>query len=280
METKYQKVKDFELNLNIRSYKYFSKQFALLDEMMELYLEPLDKIISGCHNEEAKSPAIVLISRIFNDFECSRLLLQNGQPEQAAMPMRDALEGMMLIKLFCNDYKLALRWMKDLKEYRISHVKKRLDELKVDCPEYALYGTLSTLTHANLLSVASRVTETTLTNNSVLRTYHFGGINNPSWIGLVLNNLLIYLLLILLSVHPLLYLPNMSDFNEWWNRVNGLLPKLQEFLGDALQFEEFDKTGGGDTERARVFKRLKLAKVQAILYDGDMIAADKGFPDA
>ena len=83
METKYQKVKNFEYNLHIHSYNRFSREVALFDEMMELYLEPLDEIGRAWHGKDEKSPEIVLLARMFNDFESSRLLLINGQPEQA-----------------------------------------------------------------------------------------------------------------------------------------------------------------------------------------------------
>jgi len=279
METKYDKVKNFEGSLHLRSCKHFSKQLALFDEWMELYLEPLDKISSGIHLKE-KSPIIVLLARMFNDFESSKLLLLYGLPEQANMTMRDIIECMMLIRLFGNDSKLALRWMENLKEYHPSYVKKRLDELEIDCPEYAFYGTLSTLTHANLLSVVSTVTEKMLTNNLLLQTYHFGGINNPSWIELVFNILFIFLSVTLASVLPPVYSPYMSNPEEWWNKQVELSGKLKELLGDSIQFEEVEKTGKGKAERDMVFKKLGLIKIKATFFDKEKIASDKGFPDS
>lgn len=280
METNYDKVKHFEDNLHIHSCKYFSKQLALFDEMMEVYIEPLDEITSGWHFKEEKSAAMILLARLFNDFESSKLLLLYGLPEQAMMAMRDIIECMMLFRLFGSDPKLALRWMKNLKEYHPSTVKARLDELKVDCPEYSFYGMLSELAHPNLLSVASRVTEQKLTDDLIIESYHFGGMNNPTWIGNVFRNLFIFLFLTLASVLAPAHFPFLKNPEEWGNKVMALKDRLVE-LGADIQVEEVELTGKEKVERDMVFKKLKIAKIKAVfsLFDKDKIACDKGFPD-
>jgi hypothetical protein len=278
MGTNYDEVKSFEYSLHIHSYKHFSKQVALFEDMMELYMEPIREIANSWHFKEEKSAPMLLLSRLFNDFESARLLLLNGLPGQAAMPLRDSIECMMLFRLFGSEPKLALRWMKNLKEYRPSNVKARLDKLKVDCPEYAFYGMLSELTHANLLSVVSIATEKKLTNDLLVQTYHFGGLNNPTWIGIVFNYLFIFLYLILTSVLPLAYFPYMKDPQEWWNKVVGLKDKLGELV-EGLEFEKEEETGKDKAEQELVFRKLKLAKVHAALFDKERIAADEGFPD-
>ena len=96
------------------------------------------------------------------------------------MPLRDVIECMMLFRLFIYDSKLASRWMDDLKEYHPLNVKKRLDELEVDCPEYIYYGLLSQLTHPNLLSAMSIVTERRLNDGLISRAFNLGGMNNPT----------------------------------------------------------------------------------------------------
>ena len=51
MGTNYNEVKDYELWLQIHSHKHFVKQLALFEEMMELFLEPLNEVTSndvGC----------------------------------------------------------------------------------------------------------------------------------------------------------------------------------------------------------------------------------------
>jgi len=277
MGTNYDGVKEFQLNLYIHSYKHFSKQVALFEEMMELYMEPISEVGKDWHFKEEKSAPMLLLSRMLNDFESSRLLLLNGLPEQAIMPIRDVIECMMLLRLFDSDPKLALRWMKNLKEYQPSNAKKRLDELEIDCPEYAFYGMLSELTHANLLSVVSSATEKMLAKNLLVTTYHFGGMDNPTWIGLAFNNLFIFLYLTLASVLPPVYFPYMKNPQEWWNKVVGLQDKLSELV-EGLEFEKEEKSGKDKGEEELVFKKLKLTKIHAALFDKERIAADKGFP--
>jgi hypothetical protein len=278
VETKYYKVRHFEDNLHIYSRRYFSEQLTLFDEMMELYMEPLDDIAGGWQSREEKSPEIILLARMFNDFESTKLLLLYGLPEQAMMTMRDIIECMMLFRLFGKDAKLALRWMRNLKEYHPSNVKKRLDELRVDCPEYVYYGMLSELAHANLLSVVSRVTETKLTDHLIIQTYHFGGMNNPTWIGLVFKNLLILSFMTLVSVLPPAYFPVMSNREEWWGKVTGLKDRLVG-LGAGLQFEEDETIGKDKVETDKIRKKLRLVRVETSLFDKEAIASDRGFSD-
>lgn len=47
MGINYDEVKRFELSLQIHSYKHFDKKVALFEEMMELFLEPLDEVTSN-----------------------------------------------------------------------------------------------------------------------------------------------------------------------------------------------------------------------------------------
>jgi hypothetical protein len=271
MGIKYDQIKDFEYSLHIHAYKHFNKQITLFEEVMELLIEPTEELSNKWQFKHGKSPRMMLIARMFNDFESSRLLLLNGLPEQAITHMRDAIECMMLFRLFGKDSKRAKRWMKNLKEYRPSDVKKRLDELKIDCPEYAFYGMLSQLTHVNLLSVVSHVTDKRLSENLILETYHFGGINNPTWIGLVFNNLFIFIFMALMTVLPPVYLPSMKNPQEWWDKVVGLKAKLGGFV-EGIEFEEPE-----NEEEKMVFKKLGMAKIKTALFDKEKIASDKGF---
>ncbi len=273
MGTNYDKVKEFELVLQIKSYKHFGKQIALFEEAMELFMEPTEELSNKWHFKQGKSPRMILLARMFNDFESSRFLLLNGLPEQAITHMRDVIECMMLFRLFDKDSKRAKRWMTNLKEYHPSDVKKRLDELEIECPEYAFYGMLSQLTHVNLLSVVTHITDKRLSNNLILETYHFGGINNPTWIGLVFNNLFIFIFISLISVLPPVYLPSMKNPQEWWDKVVGLKAKLGGFV-EGLEFEEPE-----NEEERMVFKKLGMAKIKTALFDKEKIASDKGFPN-
>ncbi len=278
MGKNYDEIKDFELNLQIRSYKYFDKQVALFEEMMELFLEPLHEVTSSWHYKEEKSPLMLVLARMFNDYESSRLLLLNGFPEQAVMPMRDSIECMMLFRLFSKDSKYALRWPEFIKEYKASIIKASLDDLKIDCPEYAFYGMLSEMVHPNLLSVASRVTEHKLDNENTIRSFHFGGMNRPTWTQTVFNNLLVLMLMTLLSVLPPTYSILIQKPEEWWNKVISVRDKLEKF-GTKVQLKEGEETIQEKNIRKRVYKKSKIWRIEAELkqLDDKRIKEDKGF---
>jgi len=236
----YADIKSYESSLHTHISEHFSERLSLFDEIMEVYLEPLDEVCGYWHYKEEKSPTILLLARMFNDFESAKLLLLHGQPEQAMMPTRDIIESMMLLRLFGSDSKLALRWMKDLKEYHPAKVKERLGELKILCPEHAFYQSLSQLAHVNLLSVAHRATEKKQSSNLIVQSYHFGGINNPTWIRL-------------------------------------LRDKLLE-IGADFQLAEDTPEGEDKIERDRVFKKLGIEKIRLALFNMEEIVSDKGFP--
>lgn len=279
MGKNYDEIKNYELKLQIHSYKYFDKQVTLFEEMMELFLEPLNEVTSNWHHREEKTALMFILTRIFNDYESSRLMLLNGLPEQAVMPMRDAIECMMLFRLFSEDSKFALRWTDYFKEYKASTVKTFLDELKVECPEYAFYGMYSEMVHPNLLSVASKVTEHELANKGIMREYHFGGMNRPTWTEQVFNHLLVMILMTIFSVLPPTYARFMTNPYEWWDKVLAVKDKLVKF-GANLHFEKVEKTGKAKVEQERISNKLKLWRIKAELekFDEKRIATDKGFP--
>lgn len=279
MGKNYNEIKNFELKLQIQSYSYFNKQIALFEEMMELFLEPLNEVTNNWHNKEEKSALLFLLTRIFNDYESSRLLLLNGLPEQAVMPMRDTIECMMLFRLFNKDSKFALRWTEYFKEYKASTVKTFLDELKCDCPEYGFYGMFSEMVHPNLLSVASKVTEHEVAKNKLIRSYHFGGMNRPTWTMQVFNNLLIILLMTLSSILPLNYFRFMENPEKWRDKVKAVTDKLGE-LGADLKLEQKETTIKNKNEQAIISKKLKVWRLKAELekINEKRIIDDKGFP--
>jgi hypothetical protein len=231
---------------------------------MELFLAPLDKVTNNWHYKEEKSSLMVILTRLFNDFESARFLLLNGFPEQAIMSMRDALECMMLFRLFSNDSKYASRWSVYFKEYHISIVKSFLDELGVECPEYAFYGMLSEMVHPNLLSVASKVTEHEITNTGMVRSYHFGGMNRPTWTTPVFNNLLVFILMTLLSVLSPVYATYMNNPEEWWSKVLLARNKLKE-LKINIELEGVEESAEEKRVRKKVHQKLRLWRIEAEL---------------
>ncbi|MFC2024577.1 hypothetical protein ACFLTJ_03290 [Chloroflexota bacterium] len=276
MGINYDPIKNFEYSLHIHSYKQFSEQIFVFDEMMELYLEPLEETKKYWHFVDSRSAAVMLLARIFNNCEAARLLLLNGLPEQAMMPMRDIVESMMLFRLFGVDSKLAKRWMQDLKEYHPATVKKKLDQLGIDCEEYKLYSMLSQMTHPNLLAAVMKVTEHELTHDVLVRTYNFGGMNKPSWIRSIFISLLILMLMTLMFVLPPAYFPKMKNPNEWWDKVITIKDHLVR-LGADIQISEVKKTGKDRAVQEQVFNRLKVDYINFKPLDKAEIESDPGF---
>jgi len=277
MVTIYSQVKQFEEKLYDKSKDYFNNQLTVFDEMMELFLEPLKEISEGWHFKKEKSPEIMLISRIFNDFETSRILILHGLTEQSHMPMRDIIECSMLFRLFGCNPGLALRWMKNLKEYSPKNIKAELKKLKVDCPEYdKFYGMLSELAHPNLLSVVHNVIERKTKDKWIIQTYMFGGLNNPSWTKLVLINILSMLLFVMTEILPSAYMPNMGNPEEWQSRVIKVANKIVE-LGAEVQFVEKEEVDNSVKKLVR--KKMKLSQINFNLFDKQVVSNDKGFPN-
>ncbi len=278
MGENYQQIKDFELKLHVHSYQYFNKEITLFEEMMELFLEPLDEVTSKWHRKEEKSALIFILTRMFNDFESSRLLLLNGLPEQAVMPMRDIIECMMLFRLFGADSKFAVRWAEYFKEYHVSHSKAFLDELQIDCPEYGFYGMYSEMVHPSLLSVVAKVTEHELSDGQLVRTYHFGGMNRPTWTTNVFSHLLVMQLMTLLSVLPPVFFNFMEHPDKWWDKVLVIKDKMIKY-GAKLHLEEEKEI---DVKvQGRVSKKLKIWKIKAELekLEEKNLTEDEGFPE-
>jgi len=223
-------------------------------------IEHLPLISRGLDGEK-KAAVLMLISRMFNDFESAKLLILNGLCEQAYMPLRDTIECMMLIRLFNAEAKRALRWVSRLAEYSPGQVKKRLDELKIDAPEYALYSPLSRLSHANLLGSLTHVQEVNLGDRNLLRTYHFGGFRNDKWIGRELQFALIHMIFALVGPLGQTYWLHLPDPHGWYEDVMALMPRLQKCGADIEAiWPEMPTRHERDAEYERARKQV-LAKL-------------------
>jgi hypothetical protein len=264
MGKEYDEIKNFDLSLQIKFYKQFNDQIKLFEEMMELFLEPLNEVISNWQYKEENEPLVPVIVRMFNDFESSRLLLLNGFPEQAIMSMRDSIECMMLFRLFRGDSKYALRWIDYIKEYKASSIKTLLDSLKLDCPEYAFYGMFSEMAHPNILSVASKVTEYKQDDETTIRRFHLGGMNRASWTEIVFNHLLASMLMTLVSVLPPTYLTLMKKPDEWLSKVLSVRVKCKE-LRVKIESKGNEETTKEKIISERLYKKFKLSRIEAEL---------------
>lgn len=214
------------------------KERALFRKMMNLILEPLGRSTHHFPVGEQKSVELMLIARLFNDFEAAMRLTLLGLGEQAYMPMRDSIETMLLMKLFGIDSKLATRWVTDLKEYHASNVIAMLKKHGIDLPLNDLYITFSQLGHTNLLASVHVVEEVELGENQLLRTYHFGGMRSEGFIELQLRNLLVLSMIALVSVLAEPYHKIDPEFERWWEEVRSLPNVLKNELGIGIEYTE------------------------------------------
>jgi hypothetical protein len=223
----YDRVRDFEDKLYDWTRGIFLAERLAFAQQIELALEPLDSAMPSWNHDKTKSGVMILLSRMFNDFEAAQQLILRGLPEQTVHPVRDAIECMMVIRLIQAEPKMALRWMKDLKQYSASNCKALLDERGVECPEYAFYAGLSNLAHPNIYSSILHVSETQ-TEAGLIWTYHVGGMRNERWLQLAFFNLLTVVQMGLLTILPTLYVPVMEKPLDWYHRVRDLLPTLDK----------------------------------------------------
>lgn len=198
---------------------------VVYQELMELLIEPLDSVQHQWDDSENRSAVMLLISRLFNDLQAAHHLALLGLTEQSIHGLRDAVECMLLIRLFDAEPNLALRYLKYAKEYSAGNCVAILKQKKIDPPEYQLYTMLSTLAHPNVFGAVAHVSEERLPEG-ILRIYHFGGFKNALWIRQELRNLLGCLGLALVAVLPPIYAPVMHDFKGWASRVLEAVDKL------------------------------------------------------
>lgn len=277
MGERYDSIVQFEEKLHQWTKGLFLEERLIFAEMAELMLEPIESLPPVTEGEEGdkKSALLMLISRLFNDLESAKLLVLTGLCEQAYMPLRDSIECMMLIRLFNADHKRAIRWMTRLAEYSPGDANKRLRELGIAAPEYALYGSLSSLGHANLLGSLTHVEEVDLGDRNVIRVYHFGGFGNPKWISLHLQWALIHMFFALAEPLAQVYWSYLPNRHDWYEDVMALIPRLQK-CGANIQaiWPEKPTRPERDREYERAHRQV-TAKLTARLNYFDMDAINK-----
>ncbi len=238
MSELYDRVRRFGDEVYDRSRGAFLAERLAFGQQMELILEPLESAVPSWHHDRIKSCVMILLSRMFNDFEAAQQLILRGLPEQAVNAMRDGIECMMVIRLFEAEPKTALRWMNDLKQYSAGNCKALLDEREIECPEYAFYSSMSQLAHPNIFSSVAHVDEVE-TEKGVIWTYRFGGMWHHRWLQLAFHNLLCVVQLALVALLPPLYAPAMEDPLGWWHRVGDLVTTLEQ-LGVEIEGQRPD----------------------------------------
>lgn len=237
MGDEYEKIEKFGSEI----YEWYKgillKERLLCGEMIELLLESV-KPLGGYRKDTVydELSLFTLATRLFNDAEGVKHLLLRGLPSQAQIVIRDIIECTMLFRLFLKNPELAKRWLMDLKEYQLGDVNVKLLEMGVDAREYAFYGLLSHEGHSNLLASLSNVQEEEV-EEGMRRTFHFGSSRTPETIYFVQQGFLtLFFLLHISLIEPLAeFYSQHSDtdsFSIWAEKVNNLLPKLEELVAE------------------------------------------------
>lgn len=250
----YRDIESFQAGMPNWSNLWFRREIAAFEEQMNLILEGQQRSFPTASIGESKVAFLLLVSRLFNDFQAAKNDLVVGLTDQAVMHIRDAVETTLLIELFIVDNKRAMRWLKDLKEYSASNVIRTLqDEHGIDLPLMDLYRFLSQLAHPNLLGALNTVTEIDAGEDQVLRSYHFGGVKNESAIRLILGHLVLVQMISLYSLAKA-FVGMDPEFTDWWSRVSELPSKLHALYPD--QVEGVERQNGDIHEQ--VYAKLKF----------------------
>lgn len=266
MAGEYEKIEEVESRISEWLKGRFLKERLLFSEMAELMLESI-KPLSGYRRGDAEGELslLTLASRMFNDCEGAKRLLLWGLPDQALIVIRDIIECTLLFRLFLKKQKTAKKWLMSLAEYQPGDINAKLAELGVDAKEYALYGTLSHVVHSNLLASLSHVQETSVEEQGMLRTVHFGSTRTAEAEYFVQQ----YFLMLFFLLHIALKEPlaefyhqhSESDvFEIWYGKVDALLPKLEDLTSEST-VKPWDKTSQVDhTILELVKKKMRFDK--------------------
>ncbi len=211
---------------------FYLKERSLYSDMAELILAPLEEADSwkpsGEWPDDTKTAVTLAIARMFNDFEASQNAILRGLAEQSYMPIRDAIECMMLTRLFRIRPEKANDWLYKLKLYPAANVKTWLEEAGESPAEYLFFDFFSKHAHANVIGSAYRVRETNSDDASRwTRTIHFGADPNYLISAIAYAFLLAMMYFALKIVLPPLYHSFLSDSEGWRERVAALRPELE-----------------------------------------------------
>ena len=270
-ETSYPKIEEFEAK-NFELHKgAFLKERLLFKEMIELILESF-KPLSDFRKESGEGELAMptLATRMFNDAEGAKLLLLWGLPDQAQPLIRDVIECTMLFRFFIREPEMAKRWLMDLAEYQPGTVNAKLVQLEIQAKEYAWYGLLSHMGHANLLASLSHTQETDVGEQGMLHQFHFGGARTRETEYLIqVGFALLFSILAIALCEPLAELyheRSESDaFSRWSGKVEETKPKLVELLSEIAERPASGTSKAGDALWERTTKKLHLKDLEMLL---------------
>lgn len=252
-------MREFRRREQIRNRKKFRELVAaseLLTEMGLWGMEHLPYAPRAADDAEDSCETAVrsVVVRLFDDFEASRLLIVCGLPDASAPHERDAIECLMLLRLFAADRDKAVSWLTDLKQYSPGIINQRLEELGIVALEYGWYSWLSDRTHPNLMAMLAPVEEKELEPGKVNVEWGVGGRHNPRFIKNALMNLVGLQMLALYGGLTRLYEGYLGSDQYSWYRILDNVSNLAK----RLEIELSDDTGDAATESTSGTRRIDL----------------------
>ena len=235
---------------------------VLFKQLMDLYLEGAEFAFKAWEQNDERTPLMALIVSIFNNFESARVLINKGLIVQSSMPARDAIESVYLVILFANIPEYGARWIKKLVEYEPGDVRSKLKEMGIEFPFLEVYyAILSQMSHPNHLSSVQPLVEREVPEG-LQRTFNFGGLANYLAIQQAYRVVILLAFTVLDLILWQIYLPSWEGAREWHDRINHLVPKLQDLESGQTPSE----SNTPDIEQQHIDelikKKFKIWKIQ------------------
>jgi len=262
MGKRYDGIKKFEDSLFNEMKSRFSKECLLFEEMSELILDVSEPYTRYREVEdEGKTVCVLLHTRMFNDFEASKLLLLYGFPEPARMPIRDSIECMLLIRLFLNDATRARRWVNNCAQYSPGDVNAELTRQEVYAIEYEWYGLFSHLGHTNMLASATCLNETLFDDGSVFRTFCYGGRRDERVVPSTFLQLLLLMYVALTGPLFQMYKAEEAQTLPWTEKLKAVGNKLHDLVSETTKASDGESIDTDIKMQNLIGKKLKIDNI-------------------
>lgn len=265
MTTEYERIKTNNVTVEEWIRSNCADQLALVDQMMDLYLYPLNLMTPKWHYNEPKTLTMALLARIFNDLEAGKHLLLKGLATQSLLNIRSALEAVLLVRYFEYEPEKSEAWAENLEHVGPGSAKTELERRGEETPEYDMYGFLSEITHANFLGVVSLGRDEELADGGLIRIIGYGGKAQPEEVDRTFSFLLAAgTLIIRYSLAPI-YFSYSSELGPWLKALNELISQVNMMVGNIDTAETPKDIPGGEAVKSRL--QNYLDKIESRITD-------------
>lgn len=275
MGDRYKYIKRVQLDLLNKNTAHLHEFLEISEGLAELMLLIMNRLPATAQGNEDGDPlnsTKTVLVRLFNDFEAAKVTALRGLPDQSWGVLRDSVECILLLRLFSADQTAASRWLTHANEYPPGVVYSELKKRKLRAFEYSLYGTLSDLTHPNLIGSLATVKETDHEDGRITVEWKIGGVDAPAFIRSILTHTcLLQLAAVRGALVNLLdeYL-SPDERRSWRKIIEDMLEAVSILQGKKSDREPIDP-GGAGAALAKIDKKTKrfeekwLAEMRRVL---------------